>query len=204
MKKLLLILFVFAALQVSAQDTYTIMWGFGSNPMDQSPGDPQYSDLTVEVGDTVNWVWTGSGTHNILTFDGSTESFGFTQRVGMPNTFSYTFMLEGSNPYRCTPHAGSMNGTITVVPDGTLSSQDVFRENLSSFPNPVQDELTITSLVNMSSIEVYSILGKKVLSQSADSGTLTNIKMGNLQTGLYFVNVTAENGETSVLRVMKK
>ena len=48
------------------------------------------------------------------------------------------------------------------------------------------------------------MLGKKVLTTQAGSVNMTNIKMGGLQNGLYFVNVTSESGETSVLRVMKK
>lgn len=192
MKKYLLILLVFAAFQISAQTTYTIQWN-------TSVGDN--ASLTVELGDTVEWDWNG-GFHDVVSDAGSQQSFQSQQTSDSNFVFSVLFDELGTNDYRCTIHPGSMNGTITVVE--TLSTQDKFRLNLNSYPNPVQDELTITSLLKISKIEVFSMLGKKVLTTQAGSVNMTNIKMGGLQNGLYFVNVTSESGETSVLRVMKK
>ena len=213
MKKLLLIITVFAACNLTAQTNYEIIWDFGSNPGNADAA--RNGDRTVELGDTVTWVFAGGSTHTVDSYDAGDESASgypgfnaaqaFTSgptRLGPGTMFPVTFNTLGVNPYRCVPHPGSMNGTITVVE--VLSTQEKFRLNLKSYPNPVQEELNITSLIRISSVEVFSILGKRVLASSVDNLTNTSVNMNGLQTGVYFVNVIAENGEKSTLRVIKK
>ncbi len=78
------------------------------------------SDLTVEVGETVEWVWVG-GTHNVNgsanTFPNNPDSFG----SGDPEsdaTYSFTFVIAGHYDYRCDPHSPYMAGTVTVGSGG--------------------------------------------------------------------------------------
>ncbi len=191
MKKILLILLVFITLELSAQTTHDISWERGATG----------TTLTIAPGDTVRWTWTDNSTHNVRSTSGP-ESF--SSEFGTNGmVFTHTFNIaDATTSYVCDPHSGDMNGAITT--DSTLSTEDIYKVNLKSFPNPVLDELTITSLKKINKIEDYSMLGKKVLIQNVDSQNITGVKMGNLATGLYFVNVTAESGESSALRVMKK
>jgi plastocyanin len=67
------------------------------------------ASLTIQVGDTVEWRnAAGGNSHNVTANDGS-----FASTTASSFTFSVTFNSAGSNPYRCTVHAG-MTGTITV------------------------------------------------------------------------------------------
>ena len=125
-KKLLNILFLMFSVGLVAQtvNTVTIDWGFGSNP--SATGDSNAS-RTIEVGDTVTWVW-NSNNHNVVSNSGANESFnsGATENVGA--TFSHTFILEGASDYLCTPHPNDMYGTITVVAEGALSTSETKRK----------------------------------------------------------------------------
>jgi hypothetical protein len=69
--------------------------------------------LTVQVGDTVRWIW-GSGTHNLRSTSGI-ENFdsGFISEQGYQ--FQWIFNQIGSTQYVCDPHPNSMFGTITVT-----------------------------------------------------------------------------------------
>jgi plastocyanin len=76
------------------------------------------ADLTIEVGDTVNWMWT-SGSHTVTNgadLDDPDLGTLFDAPLNADNaTFSYTFDEEGVFPYLCRPHASlDMVGTITV------------------------------------------------------------------------------------------
>lgn len=109
MKKLftLLILFSFATLAFSQDHTVETVGSTGFNP----------ENLTINVGETVQWVNTG-GSHNVngttTTFPNNPESFG--NNVGTGWTFDHTFMTPGTYDYQCDPHVGlGMVGTITVV-----------------------------------------------------------------------------------------
>lgn len=73
-------------------------------------------ELTVNVGDTVEWQNT-EGWHNVngtkTTFPGNPESFGNSQGSGW--TYSYVFSTEGTYDYQCDPHAFlGMTGKIMV------------------------------------------------------------------------------------------
>ena len=84
------------------------------------------SDLTIRVGDTVQWSWSSSG-HTVTSGSDCSADDQFCS----PNdancasgplsnqgaTYSHTFTTAGTFPYFCTPHCGfGMVGTIVVEP----------------------------------------------------------------------------------------
>tara|TARA_B110000902_G_scaffold262352_1_gene339035 strand:- start:349 stop:2829 length:2481 start_codon:yes stop_codon:yes gene_type:complete len=89
------------------QQTYQLEWGFNINGVDAS--------LTIEPGDTVEWIWIDTGQHNVASTDGSQETFNSGLLQGVGTTFSNTFSQVGVNPYECSPHNGIMFGIITVA-----------------------------------------------------------------------------------------
>jgi plastocyanin len=66
------------------------------------------AEITVEAGDTVEWVWTQQAAHNVVASDGAFES-----PVQPRGTWSHTFDETGEIHYVCTLHPG-MEGTVTV------------------------------------------------------------------------------------------
>jgi plastocyanin len=85
------------------------------------------SDVTIQVGQTVHWVWSGTRMHNVVsgTPDGTADN-----RFCSPNdtncanaplsppgtTYDHTFTQTGTYSYFCAPHVlFGMTGTITVV-----------------------------------------------------------------------------------------
>jgi plastocyanin len=92
-------------------------------------------DLSVALGDTVRWLNATGDLHNVVSCTsaqngcgGSTATESFTS--GAPSgvwELDHTFTEPGPNPYVCRPHAGFMDGSVTVtgsagdppgVPDG--------------------------------------------------------------------------------------
>lgn len=81
-------------------------------------------DPTIEVGDTIRWVWE-SGYHNVVSVSGSMEMFhsGHSSEPGF--TFEHTFTMIGDFQYFCDIHgyedengdAQGMSGRVTVVPE---------------------------------------------------------------------------------------
>ena len=196
MKKLLFILSLFIALNLHAQDVETINidWGFGSNP---SASGNFNTNRTIEVGDTVNWIWSGTGSHNVESTadDTNTETFNSGATVSVPNTFSYTFNNIGSTSYRCNPHS-SMNGLITVVAEGTLSSSSIdVQPEFRIYPNPSADYMNVEvpRLSGQSlKLEVFDVLGKKVLSQNLNKLS-SRINVSKWNSGVYLVRLTSSD-----------
>lgn len=82
--------------------------------------------------------------------------------------------------------------------DQVLSIKDFKIAGLNAFPNPTQDSWTIkTQNIKMSTIKVYDILGKNVLS-IAPNDTEAIINATSLKAGLYFVQIKTANGLNTV------
>ena len=64
------------------------------------------------------------------------------------------------------------------------------------YPNPVNDKLYIETEVEIETVVVYTITGVVVGQQSTVNGQQLTIDVANLNSGIYFVKVVTENGET--------
>ncbi|WP_147678477.1 T9SS type A sorting domain-containing protein [Algibacter pacificus] len=85
--------------------------------------------------------------------------------------------------------------SFSIHSTSTLSTQNVSVENSTSiYPNPADTELNISMSDNQSitSVELYTILGKKIMSTNNKK-----IDISNLNPGLYLVRIKTSQGQTS-------
>jgi plastocyanin len=198
-KSLLFILMLNISICANAQtETYFIDWSFGSNP---SATGAANADRTIEVGDTVTWVWYATGTHNVVSNADATESFS-SLLIGPGSEFSYTFTQVGANAYVCEPHSGNMFGTITVVADGSLTTQGfLLSENVSLYPNPAKGVFYLeleNNFSNKLSISIYNTLGQEVKNLQTGFNPDEPINISELNSGMYFVKIS--EGDNSVTK----
>ncbi|HVV37641.1 MAG TPA: hypothetical protein VHC63_13610 [Acidimicrobiales bacterium] len=66
-------------------------------------------EVTVKVGDVVEWDVDGSIVHDLHGDDG------ITHKAGSKFTVTHVYSKPGTYSYQCSIHAG-MNGTVTVTP----------------------------------------------------------------------------------------
>ncbi|PHR12366.1 MAG: hypothetical protein COA40_08900 [Aequorivita sp.] len=176
-----------------SQATFDLDWAIGIN----GPA----ASVTIETGDTVRWTLTDNVSHTVSSVPGSSvQTFDSGTLSGMGTQYSFTFSVVGANEYRCNFHPGSMFGTISVEP--TMSISDKFVKNLNFYPNPVKNELTISSLFKVDSYQIYNVLGSLVI-EGKGSGNITQVDMSRMNSGLYFVKVTSNNLQTT-LKIAKK
>lgn len=74
--------------------------------------------------------------------------------------------------------------------------------NFKFYPNPVTDVLTMKYTNNIDSIEVFNLLGQKVLDKSVN-GNEAQVDMGLLNAGTYMVKVNAD-GVAKTVKVIKQ
>ena len=191
MKKITLLMMALVVSITSAQTTFDLDWAVGINGSAAS--------VTIEPGDTVRWTWTDALPHSVTNESGSQENFDSGILTGMGTQYSFTFTQVGINDYKCDVHS-NMTGTITV--EQLVGIDEKFRRNIAFYPNPVADQLTVTSLYKLDTYEIYNVLGMKVSTGQA-TGNVTDINMSELQSGLYFVR--AISGELqSTFKVSKR
>jgi len=193
MKRITLLFTVLlATVTIQAQTTFDLDWENGVNGAAAS--------FTIEVGDVIRWTWANSLPHSVTSLAGSTETFDSGVITGMGTQFIKTFTSVGSNDYECVVHPASMFGTITV--EAIMSVQDKFERNIKFYPNPVEDELTIASLFQFDTYEIYNVAGRKI-GQGVGEGTYTNLNTSYLPSGMYFVRVTAGDLQATI-RIIKR
>ena len=79
-------------------------------------------------------------------------------------------------------------------------------ENEASFniyPNPVSDKLYIETEVEIEEVVVYDVFGRQQVTEIPSHQGDLSIDVADLNSGVYFVKVVTENGET-VQRFIKK
>jgi plastocyanin len=91
--------------------------GDGANRFDPA-------EITIAVGDTVNWVWPeGSEGHNVVPDDGGSPPQSGPLR-GYPAYHSFRFEVPGVYHYHCAAHGAAggigMSGTVTVLDSPVL------------------------------------------------------------------------------------
>jgi len=190
MKKITLFLIILiTSFSFFAQNTSEVLWKIGASNI----------DLTINQGDTVLWVWSDQETHNVVSFPESEEIFKSKDYTGLGQLFSHEFTKIGDFTFRCTFHPDTMFGTIHVR---VLGIEDEENKKLSIFPNPVFNQLTISSPIKIKKINITNILGKKILERNIYADKI-NIDMSNYKNGMYFIQIESDS-KKNTYRIIKK
>ena len=84
----------------------------------------------------------------------------------------------------------------------SLSNADFDATNFTYYPNPVKNELTIQSANTVEKVEVYNMLGQRVINARPNSKT-PSVQMGDLTSGVYLMKVSI-NGTEKSFQVIKQ
>lgn len=110
---------------------------------------------------------------------------------------SYGRYPNGTGDFQVmSPTFGAENtGTIGVV------NTVVEAFALSVFPNPAQNEITLSSAEEISSVLIYNLAGQKVLEQDLTQGD-TSINISQLVDGLYFIKALTIDQKVATRKVI--
>jgi plastocyanin len=158
------------------------------------------SSLTIHSGDTVEWTYSGSVSHNI---DGLTTIYpsnpaSFGNSLGTSWVYSFVFTLTGTYDYRCDLHyASGMTGQITVIPNTGIT--DIFPDDQPAvivLPNPASKftNLEISKDIDLSkskiSFTIYNTLGVEVMHIHEVISHVSKVNTESYPRGLYFYRVS--------------
>lgn len=160
---------------------------------------PASGSLTIETGtnasgsglDTVISVYSGDCGALVAVNcddDGATETtFGLSKLSLTGQTPGATLLL------RLFGYNGSQGLYSISAYDASLLGTDSFdNANFSYYPNPVKDVLNLSYNQEISNVEVFNLLGQRVITSTVNANS-TQIDMSALSQGAYIVNVTSNN-----------
>lgn len=125
--------------------------------------------------------------------EGGAFALGATQTINATANTSYYWLARNNGP-----------STVTFTGTATLSTELVTEKLLMIYPNPVKDELRIEGNVLFESVEVFNMLGQKVLSSKTDMTDSFKVDTKNLQTGQYIVKITGADGNFTSQQFIKE
>jgi hypothetical protein len=120
-------------------------------------------------------------------------------------TLSYTAAATQNYAFRITKNWGNAgasfdNISLTVV-QATASASDVNDFQFSIYPNPAKDVIGFQSELPLESVEIFSLTGSKVLSQS---NNVEQVEVGNLAKGIYMLKASASDGKVATQKLIKE
>jgi hypothetical protein len=81
----------------------------------------------------------------------------------------------------------------------SLSDLNDFQFNI--YPNPAKDVISFQSELPLESVEIFSLTGSKVLSQS---NNVRQVEVGNLAKGIYMLKASAVDGKVATQKLIKE
>ena len=155
-----------------------------------------------------------------FTFDDSNEPLIiFTNSSGEADSYSWNLGDGTIETTTDVTHNYSENGTYTVVLSATNScgtatnSQDVTitnigilkisAENIQVYPNPVESILNIKLPISNVSIQLVNTDGKMLKSLKTTQNRNVEINVEDLARGIYYLLITSENNERTVVKIVK-
>ncbi|QNM84306.1 T9SS type A sorting domain-containing protein [Polaribacter pectinis] len=88
------------------------------------------------------------------------------------------------------------------ITENTLSVKNFEKFNFSHYPNPTTNELNVSSSKNIEKIEIFNLIGQKVISTLPNINKI-KINVSCLNTGVYIIKATI-NGVTDSFKFIKE
>lgn len=133
--------------------------------------------------------------------------------------FIWGIDLTGSNPtttfFQATNPAGAITveftSDLSVTTSGwditvscvSLSNNDFSKNDVSIYPNPVNNQLNIKSEVALSKLMIFDINGKMVLEKLLKQQLNISTNLSDLSSGIYFIKLQSDKSSI-IKRVIKK
>ncbi len=114
-----------------------------------------------------------------------------------------TEMTENGTTYYVTQTVdGCESEPFAVTVDIVLGAEDFAAGSFTYHPNPVNDILNLSYTNVIESVEVYNLIGQKVMEKYGTQNEMT-VNMTELSAGTYLVTVTSE-GVSKTIKVVKQ
>ncbi|MEN8156248.1 MAG: kelch repeat-containing protein, partial [Bacteroidota bacterium] len=165
-----------------------------------APANLAYSNATET---SVELTWDAS-TDNV----GVVEYFVYQDGVEIATVTGTSATVDGLSvnvAYEFTVKAGDAAGNVSdasnTVTVTLVGIHDIDVSVFNIYPNPVSERLFISSVEEVTRVEIYSLSGSKLIDVSTEGQFKTNLDVSMLSKGAYLLYVTSSHGKNSQLFV---
>ena len=147
------------------------------------------SGITVNMGDTVKWVW-GSGSHTTTSTTIPSGAATWSNDLNSGSTsFIYVPTVAGTYNYQCNIHFSmGMVGSFEVIGSAGVAQTSAPKPLFQLFPNPAAESLHLVfnEQAQHASVRLTDMIGKLVF-ENSQTATTADIDLKNIPGGLYVI-----------------
>ena len=163
-------------------------WNFVSVKVTYNPSNDEWNLYVKDDGDGTT-LWSGASTLNSTNLVGTTIDNTYTSDT--MTTFGFYFKHGVSN----VNQNQAFFDNYKVVLNPTLSSENFDFVTTKLYPNPTNNQLTITSKTSFNSVEISNLLGQKIKEfQNTSKDTQLTIDVSDLQKATYILKLNSAEG----------
>lgn len=201
---------------LTAESTFDNVWAnkpqaitFNVDVTDAAEFDPATEEIFIAGSLANGWAQPGTLSPYMMTVTDDENIYSITLNL-VPGEYQYKyFRVIGGEPswdngeWTGEPNRVITTDTIAATFDDIWGSPAGIFDNPATFaysmyPNPVNDNLTLSNISGVSEIAIYDVSGKMIRRIELQSTNEVSINVSDLNTGMYIINVTdAEGTQTS-------
>ena len=102
-----------------------------------------------------------------------------------------------------TPFSSEIIGTLTITLESVLGTNDLTENKTTLFPNPAQEQFTVSHTNTLQSVSVYNVLGSEILKKENINANTLVVDISAIPSGAYLVKVVTDSKNESVSRLIK-
>ncbi len=170
---------------------------YEETPVDYNFGNIELLYSTDNGG---SWISLGSKNSSNFTSTSSCQTVSYTINQGVLNsggTIKFKFDMEWNE--------GDFIFFIddfVINQSATASVSDLNKDNLRLYPNPTSEILNISYTDEITSVKVFDLFGRKILTQTPNTSKFT-LSTTMLSSGTYLLGLETKSGEKSVVKFIK-
>lgn len=153
---------------------------------------------SIELLD-INGDWVPTISMDLYPYDAGTDSgLDYTSPNQVTNPAQPISGLQGVAPF-----SNEKMGTLTITLESVLNTGDNDLDGLRIYPNPASNTITIAGYLNAAELEVYNVLGARVVQRKLAAGQ-SQLDISNLPSGVYMFRLQGTDGSSTVKKVVKR
>ncbi|GAF05697.1 endoglucanase E-4 precursor [Saccharicrinis fermentans DSM 9555 = JCM 21142] len=151
-----------------------------------------YWETTDEIDYVNSW--------NLATLEINGVDFTNTWSNSMPAKIDGKYQIYYKGSYAWS-HAEFINGDTKSASGATSTNKTAIVSDISFYPNPATDVVTIDNVEDMKSISIYSVTGAKVAEELTNKASSLTINVSDFKSGMYIIKALTVD-DTTISKVL--
>lgn len=154
------------------------------------------SEQTFTIGETVAAL-------NVTVANGNTTNWYTMNENNEPVAINNSTLLQNGMTYYVSQTSANCESEMFGITATEVLKSNIFESgSFNVYPNPASAKITVNAVNTISQLEIYNMLGQKIISQNGNGNSVT-LDISGLPSGNYILQVTA-SGKTASQKLIKK